>query len=135
MSFLARYDRDERPIARKVLLDLAIYNIGTVQAQLDNLGRLFPGDPISAHEVVELLPKMNTAEQLLEWAVGKDGDWPWDTNDFHDFWSVGGDGAALESMTVYISRMPEFYTVLAEASTMPADYGRALVEGIPGWHR
>lgn len=134
MSFLHRYDRDERPIARKVMLDLAVYNISTVHAQLHNLGVQLPGDPIAAHEVVELLPRMNAAEQLLEWATDHNGDWPWDNNDFHDFWSLGGDGRELESMTVYISRMPEFYAAIVEASQMPTDYGQALIEGIPQWH-
>lgn len=134
MDFLDRYDRREQPVARKVLLDLAAYNISVVQAALEKLLDMFPGDPIAAHEAVEIAPSMVTAEQLLGWATGNSGEWPWDTADFHDFWTLGGDNRELGSMAAYIARMPEFYAVIAEASTMPGEYGSALIEGIPGWH-
>lgn len=135
MTFLERYEDAERPLAAKVCLDLAIFHIDLAYARMNNLIRAYPNEGIDAKEVQDFVPDMATAERILRMAVdlSEPCEWPWDSDDFTDFWELGGDVNEFRSMTEYMKRMPEFYRAFVDAHSMPSDYGQALLDGIPKW--
>lgn len=133
MSFLDRYDKDERPIAKKVLLDLAAHRISSVHAFLNRMSERYTHKYDIEREAVSLHPMLLDAEDLLNWSMGRSSEFPWDNADFHDFWSHGGDADELKSMTEYVAQMPEWYRLIAEAEDMPSEYGQTLLDSIPEW--
>lgn len=136
MSFLSRYSQTERPVAQKVLMDLAMDQFSVFQQHLRGLVHGFPGDGVDHAEAREIVVELRAAERLLGMAVGLDGprNWPWVTNDFEDFWDFGGNGEEAASMMEYVERMPDYIRIVVEAESMPADYAQPLLDGIPRWH-
>lgn len=133
MSFLDRYDKDERPVAKKVLLDLAIHRISLVHSRLNGCVHDYPYDDLLQGEAVSIHSHLLDAEDFLSWSMGRASEYPWDNADFHDFWANGGGFEELKSMTEYVAQMPEWYRALAAAADMPDEYGQALIEAIPAW--
>lgn len=134
MTFLDRYDKDERPVAKKVLLDLAIHRISLVHSRLNGFVHDYPFDDLLQGEAVNIHSDLLDAEDLLNWSMGRASEFPWDNADFHDFWAHGGDFNKLKSMTEYIAQMPDWYRTIAAAEDMPREYGQALIDAIPEWH-
>ncbi len=136
MTYMDKYEGAERPVAEKVLLDLAIFHVDMTHERLKSLIALYPHEGIDEKEATEIAYSLDTAERILRMAADITGphDWPWDTNDFHDFWSLGGNVREVTSMVAYMAQMPDFFRQFMEARSMPEDYGRTLLDGIPKWH-
>lgn len=133
MSFLDRYDKDERPVAKKVLLDLAIHRVSLVISELYGFVREYPFDDILPGEAIRLHARLLDAEDFLSWSIGQAPLYPWDTPAFHAFWECGGKFDELESMAEYVAQMPDWYRTIAAAADMPDEYGRTLIDAIPAW--
>lgn len=135
MSLLDQYDRDEQPVVKRVLLDLALQRVSTVHIELYRTGQKFTHEYDIEREAVRIWPVLRDAEDFLREAVGRGPAslFPWNSGDFFDFWQHGGDVRALKSMTEYVAQMPEWYRLVAEAEAMPADYGKVLTDSIPEW--
>lgn len=135
MSLLDQYDKDERPIVKRVLLDLALQRVSRAHIELFRAGQRFTHEYDIERVAVHIWPVLRDAEDFLREAVGRGPAslFPWDSGDFLDFWQHGGDAHALKSMTEYVALMPEWYRLVAEAEAMPADYGQVLTDSIPRW--
>lgn len=135
MGILDSYAPAERSFARRVVIDLAVKRLNCVYSRLDAHAVVFPSRGISNAALREAAADLLVAEELLNDAVTSQEQfgWPWDTNDFHEFWSRGGDCDALLSMMEYMTRMPDWYRLIAEAEGMPNEYRQALLNAIPGW--
>lgn len=133
MSFLDRYDKDERPVAKKVMLDVAVYRISLVVSKLYNHILDYAFEDFPPEEAVRLSENLLDAESFLKWSIGRDSEFPWDTPNFHAFWTYGGQFEELESMAEYAAQMPKWYRTIAVAAELPDEYGRTLIEAIPAW--
>lgn len=134
MSFLEQYDLGERPVAAMVCLDLAIFHLGLVHEGLVFLIRSYPYEGIEASEAVNASSDLRVAERLLAMATGvQPPTWPWENQDFVDFWELGGNSEELRLMSAYMSRMDDFFRLFAQAQDMPTEYGQPLIDGIPQW--
>lgn len=136
MGVLDSYAPAERSFARRVVIDLAVKQLGFVQNRLSAHMMMFRSKDISWRNAQEVGEVLLIAEGLLGEAVTAREQfmWPWDTNDFHEFWSHGGDWDALVSITEYMAQMPDWYRAIAAAEEMPAEYSQPLIDSIPGWH-
>lgn len=136
MGYMDRYSDAELPVAEKVLLDLAVFHVVLVHDRLKHLLTQYPSEGIDDKEATDIAGDLAVAERILRMATSGTGphDWPWESDDFHDFWSLGGDARESKSMVTYLEQMPQFFRTVMDAGKMPTDYGQALLDGIPRWH-
>lgn len=136
MAYMDRYSDAELPVAEKVLFDLAVFHVVLACDRLKNLVALYPTEGIDDKEVTDIADDIVVAERILRMAENGTGPyaWPWDSDDFQDFWSLGGDAREAESMVTYLEQMPQFFRTYLDAQKMPTEYGQALLDGIPRWH-